>query len=56
MPMGAGTVLVIYVSRQNNTAFCYALFERCGVVAATVERLEGQPLEKLCDRFQVLTL
>lgn len=45
-----------YVSRQNNTACCYAIFERCGVVKDSAIRLEGEQLEQLCDRFGVVAL
>lgn len=45
-----------YVSRQNNTAYCYAVFERAGVVKADAAKLEGTLLERLCDDFQVIAL
>jgi hypothetical protein len=45
-----------YVSRQNNTAYCYAVFERAGMGKAGTARLEGALLEQLCDDFQVIAI
>jgi hypothetical protein len=45
-----------YVSRQNNTACCYAVFERSEVAKAGVAKLEGSLLEQLCDEFQVIAI
>jgi hypothetical protein len=45
-----------YVSRQNNTAFCYAVFERTGMTKDGATKLEGKLLEQLCDDFQVISI
>lgn len=45
-----------YVSRQNNTAFCYAVFERSGMTKDGAAKLEGKLLEQLCDDFRVISI
>ena len=45
-----------YVSRQNNTAFGYAVFECSGMTKAGTAKLEGKLLEQLCDDFQVISI
>ena len=42
-----------YVSRQMNTGFAYAIFNRSGLRRLHVEKLGGSRLDALCDRFNV---
>ena len=42
-----------YVSRQRNDAFCYALFDRSGVVADGAAPMPDHVLNALCLRFNV---
>lgn len=42
-----------YVSRQRNDAFCYALFDRCGVVGGGAAPMPDPVLNALCLRFNV---
>jgi hypothetical protein len=45
-----------YVSRQYNRGFAVALFDRCSLVKASTERLEGMALQLLCDQFDVVAI
>lgn len=45
-----------YVSRQNNTAFCYAVFERTGMTKDSAVKVEGTLLEQLCDDFLLISI
>ena len=45
-----------YVSHQNNTLVCYAIFEQSGVARGEVSKLSGVPLQQLSDRFPVVAL
>lgn len=45
-----------YVSRQMNTGFAYAIFERSGLRKLRAEKLKAWQLDKLCDRFNVCTV
>ena len=42
-----------YVSRQRNDAFCYALFDRSGVVVDGTAPMPAAVLNALCFRFNV---
>ena len=42
-----------YVSRQRNDAFCYALFDRSGVVVDATAPIPDAVLNALCLRFNV---
>jgi hypothetical protein len=42
-----------YVSRQRNDAFCYALFDRSGVVGDGTAPMPPALLNALCLRFNV---
>ena len=42
-----------YVSRQRNDAFCYALFDRSGIVVDGVVPMPDAVLNALCLRFNV---
>lgn len=42
-----------YVSRQLNTGYCYALFDRCGVAVDTAAELSTAVLDTLCVRYNV---
>lgn len=42
-----------YVSRQMNSGFAYAIFERSGLVKLRADKLKASQIDKLCDRFNV---
>lgn len=42
-----------YVSRQMNSGFAYAIFQRSGLLKLRAEKLRARQLDELCDRFNV---
>jgi hypothetical protein len=42
-----------YVSRQMNTGFAYAIFERSGLRMLRAEKLKARQVDDLCNRFNV---
>lgn len=42
-----------YVSRQMNSGFAYAIFERSGLLKLRAEKLKRQQVDLLCDLFNV---
>ncbi len=45
-----------YVSRQMNSGFAYAIFERSSLVRRTHQKLTAAQVDILCDQFNVLAV
>jgi hypothetical protein len=45
-----------YVSRQYNTRFCYALFDRSGLAGPTASPLDDDEVDRLCAHFDLVLL